>query len=167
MTQCSWHDPCGGWAGVGPTDEGAAYIARAEPEPVQRSRADKTAREMAQCNLIVGRGRKRIEARRRGEHGARRGFERAGHAAKQRNLLPRLACDLVSTMHARRSGKACLYGISGIPEDHRYATIRSQFSHLVGAGVGVEYEQSVGRIDAAQCEYSGTRPVRRQRGEHW
>ena len=110
--------------------EGAAHIAGAEPEPVQRSHADKHDREMAQRNLVVGRGRERIEACRRGEHGARRVFDRARHATKQGNLLPSLARDLVSTMHARGSGKACLYRISRIPEDHRYATIRSQLSHL-------------------------------------
>ena len=63
---CSWQDPCGGEAGVGLADQGAAHIARAEPEPVQRSRADKHDREMAQRSLLVGRGRKRVEARRRG-----------------------------------------------------------------------------------------------------
>src|SRR5262249_61885683 len=115
---------------------------------------------MAERKLVVGRGRKRIEARRRGEYGARRVVDLAGHATKQRDLLPRLARDLVSTMHGRRSGKAGLYRISRIPEDHRYATIRSQLSHLVGAGVGVEDEQSPGGVDAAQCEDPGTRPVR-------
>jgi hypothetical protein len=142
-----------------------AHIARAEPKPVQRSHAYEHDREMAQSNLVVGRGRKRIEACRRGEHGARRVFDRAGHATKQRNLLPRLARDLVSTMHARGSGKAGLYCISGIPEDQRYPTICPQLSHLVGAGVGVEHEQSLAGIDAAQREDPGARPAWRQRGE--
>src|SRR5262245_5614468 len=91
----SWHSPCGGEAGGGPTDQGAAHITRAEPGPVQRSRPDKYDRKMAQRSLIVGRGGKGIEARRRGEHRARPVFDRACDTTKRRNLLPCLARDLV------------------------------------------------------------------------